>query len=146
MLSHSQADDNRSMPGWAFWIIFALLFASFCILYFWATATYLPEAMKASRLSLGVLSRVDIAGWVILLIVIPNALLNKQLWAAGLSCLVAFCLLYFSYFGALELAHFMGEDIFVKAVVSEQGCFPEEWIGLAHDRGFTFPSQTQICE
>lgn len=54
-------------------------------------------------------------------------------------------LIGFSYFGALPLANAMGPDTFVKSVVAEASCFPEEYLSIINSYAITPPSPEQVC-
>lgn len=126
------------------WTTMFVGMASAAGLYFFLI-NFLPEPMKASQMSMGVISRVDFVGWAMLPMALIAGILNRQYVMMALLSLLACAFLYFSYFGAIDVAASMGEDTFVQAVVSEQGCFPEKWIPIAENKGFTLPSSAQLC-
>lgn len=104
----------------------------------------LTESMKASSLSLGIFSRIGFFGYILLLGMLGLLLFKAYIKALAFGA-AGVAILYFSFFGALDMSVAMGPDTFVKTVVAEQGCFPEKWISIAADHGATLPSQEQLC-
>lgn len=147
-MADSQAQPEQKAGGIynGGWLI--LFLPLFIGLYFIAQMYWVTEPMAASRLSFGVLSRVDFFGFVILALAFSNLLAIRGLAGVAsfsLTGALGLGLLYFSYFGAMDYSASHGPDLFWESVVSEQGCFPEKWIPVAEAEGLAVPAEEDLC-
>lgn len=141
-----RSDDTGGGVPSSIWVI---LFLALSIgVYIAARMFWVTETMEASRLAMGVFSRVDGPGFVLIGLGIAQLFVKRGVEGfivflfAGM---IGLAMVYFSYFGAIDLAESRGPDMFWKAVVSEQGCFPSEWIPVAEARGFNLPAEDKLC-
>ena len=104
----------------------------------------LPVELRAKRYAFGVVSRIDLLGWAVLMFSLIM-LATKNYIPSLVGIVMGAAILSWSYHFAFELAKDSSPETFSKYTSLEIGCFPDKWTFMIEKHDLSMWDEAILC-